>query len=39
VPLIWSIIGFTAALKLGVYQDVGLLIAGIVSVIVLVSKK
>ncbi|HEX7357317.1 MAG TPA: DUF6064 family protein [Ignavibacteriaceae bacterium] len=37
--MIWSIIGFTAALKLGVYQDVGLLIAGIVSVIVLVSKK
>lgn len=39
IPLIWSIIGFTAALMLGVYQDVGLLIAGIVSVIVLVSKK
>ncbi|HCY76046.1 MAG TPA: hypothetical protein DHV28_09005 [Ignavibacteriales bacterium] len=39
IPVLWSIIGFTAALKLGIYQDIGLLIAGIISVIILFSKK
>lgn len=39
IPLLWSIIGFTAALKLGIYQDIGLLIAGIISIIILSSKK
>lgn len=29
IPLIWSLIGFTAALKLGIYEDVGLLAAGV----------
>jgi hypothetical protein len=28
IPLIWSVIGFTAALHLGIYEDVGLLAAG-----------
>ena len=28
IPLIWSAIGFTAALHLGIYEDVGLLAAG-----------
>lgn len=31
IPLLWSLIGFTAALKLGVREDVGLLIAGVLS--------
>ncbi len=39
IPVLWSIIGFTAALKLGIYQDIGLLIAGIISVLILFSKK
>ena len=29
IPVIWSVIGFTAALKFGVYEDTGLLVAGI----------
>lgn len=28
IPLLWSIIGFTAAIKLGVREDIGLLVAG-----------
>jgi hypothetical protein len=39
IPLIWSVIGFTAALKLGIYQDVGLLVVGIIAFIVLMTKK
>jgi hypothetical protein len=38
VPLIWSIIGFTAAVQFDVYQDVMLLIAGIVGTIFLYFK-
>lgn len=29
IPLLWSLIGFTAALNLGIYQDFGLLAAGL----------
>jgi hypothetical protein len=39
IPLIWAVIGFTAAIKLGIYQDIGLLVAGIVTVVLLVLKK
>lgn len=30
IPLLWSIVGFTAALNLGIYQDFGLLVAGLI---------
>jgi hypothetical protein len=39
IPIVWSLIGFTAAIKLGIYQDIGLLIAGILSAIILFVKK
>ncbi len=39
IPLIWSLIGFTAALKLGIYEDTGLLIAGIVTVILAFYRR
>ncbi|MCU0579417.1 MAG: DUF6064 family protein, partial [Desulfobacterota bacterium] len=29
IPFIWSIIGFTAALTLGILEDIGLLVAGL----------
>jgi len=29
IPLLWSIVGFTAALKLTIYEDSGLIIAGV----------
>jgi hypothetical protein len=35
IPLIWSIIGFSAALSLGVKEDFGLLIAGILGFILI----
>ena len=40
IPLLWSIIGFGAALNLSIYEDYGLLIAGILGFILLfVSNK
>ncbi len=41
IPAIWSLIGFSAALTMSIYEDVGLLISGVLSVVVLVffSKK
>ena len=39
IPIVWSLVGFTAAIKLGIYQDIGLLIAGLLSAIILFTKK
>lgn len=41
IPLIWSIVGFTAALNLGIYQDLGLLSAGLFgsALIILANNK
>jgi hypothetical protein len=39
IPVIWSLIGFAAALKLGIYEDTGLLIAGIVTVILAFYRR
>jgi len=39
IPLLWSIIGFTAALNLTMYEDIGLLIAGVVAFILLMMSN
>ena len=39
IPAIWSIIGFTAALSLGMKEDTGLLIAGLVSTMMIIYKN
>jgi hypothetical protein len=39
IPLLWSIIGFTAALNLTMYEDIGLLIAGVVGFILLMMSN
>lgn len=39
IPFLWSIIGFTAALSLGIYEDIGLLIAGVVASIMIVIRN
>jgi hypothetical protein len=40
IPLIWSVIGFFAAISLGVAQDIGLLVAGVAGfVLVLIKNK
>ena len=41
IPLVWSIIGFGAALKLSVYEDIGLIISGILgfSLLIFANKK
>jgi hypothetical protein len=38
IPFLWSVIGFTAALKLGVFEDTGLLVAGIVGVVLVILR-
>jgi len=39
VPILWSVIGLAAAIKFGVYEDAGLIIAGITSVALLVYRN
>ena len=39
IPAIWSIIGFSAAVSLGMKEDTGLLIAGFVSTIIILYKN
>jgi hypothetical protein len=40
IPLLWSIIGFMAALNFGIYEDIGLLIAGVCgSFLVLIRNR
>lgn len=40
IPFLWSLVGFTAALSLGVYEDIGLLVAGVIaSIFVLTTKR
>jgi hypothetical protein len=39
IPLSWSMIGFTAAIKLGIYEDTGLLAAGIITIIIFFYER
>jgi hypothetical protein len=39
LPLLWSVIGFGAALKLGIMEDVGLLLAGLIGTFLLFFKR
>jgi len=39
IPLIWSIIGFLAAVSLGVKEDIGLLVAGVVGTVLILIKN
>lgn len=37
IPLLWSIIGFTAALTLTIYEDIGLFVAGVTGFVLLIA--
>ena len=39
LPLVWSAIGFFAALKFGIKEDVGLLVAGVVFAVILLRTR
>jgi hypothetical protein len=39
IPLIWSIIGVSAAMSLGIWEDTGLVIAGVVGTAMLLSRE
>lgn len=39
IPSIWSIIGFSAAITLGIIEDIGLLVSGIISVLLLLLRS
>ena len=39
IPLIWSLIGFSAAILLGICEDIGLLIAGVLAVSLLLWSR
>ncbi len=39
LPLVWSAIGFFAAVKFGIREDIGLLLAGIITAVVILRAK
>lgn len=39
IPFIWSLIGFSAALFLGIYEDTGLLVAGLLVAITITTMR
>jgi hypothetical protein len=39
IPLLWSLIGFTAALSLGIFEDVGLLVAGLLATFFILMRN
>lgn len=39
IPLLWSLVGMSAALSLGVYQDLGLVVAGVTSTVMLLVRN
>ncbi len=39
IPLLWAVIGFTAAIKLGILQDIGLLVSAILTVAALLFEN
>jgi hypothetical protein len=39
IPVLWALIGFTAALKLGILQDIGLLVSAILTIVVLIKDR
>jgi hypothetical protein len=39
IPLLWSVIGFMAAVSLGIYEDIGLLAAGVVTASIVIQNK
>lgn len=39
IPLLWSFLGFFAALKYGIYADIGLLIAGVTAFTILIIRN
>lgn len=39
IPALWSVIGFTAAIKLGILEDTGLLVAGILGILFINDKN
>ena len=39
LPLVWSVIGFFAAIKFGIREDIGLLLAGIVTAVMILRFK
>ena len=39
LPLLWSAIGFFAAIKFGIREDIGLLLAGMVTAVIILRVK
>jgi hypothetical protein len=39
IPFVWSLIGFTAAFSFGIWEDTGLLVAGLVGTALLVIRN
>jgi hypothetical protein len=38
IPFLWSLIGFSAALTMGIYEDIGLLVSGVVGTALIMTR-
>jgi hypothetical protein len=39
IPFLWSLIGFSAALTMGIHEDIGLLVAGVLGTVLLLLRE
>jgi len=39
IPLLWAVIGFTAALKLGILQDIGLIVSALLTIVAFMFER
>lgn len=39
IPFLWSLIGFSAALTMGIHEDIGLLLAGVLGTVLLLVRE
>lgn len=38
IPFVWSVIGFSAALTMGIHEDIGLLVAGVIGTAMIIRR-
>jgi hypothetical protein len=39
IPFLWSLLGFSAAVQLGIREDIGLLVAGLAGTGLLIARR
>ena len=39
IPFLWALLGLSAAMQLGIYEDIGLIVSGIIAVSLILNDK